>query len=236
MSSTTSESDTFGSSYSWDLSDLDLIFADEFDDIGGGPDPSSWEFNVGPAGSWYNNEEQGYEDGLDVAQIIDVDETANVNGALRITASNVNGDLTSARVKSKIEDVGPYGYYEIRAKLPSEQGAWPALWLLGDLEKNTWPLTGEIDIVEWSSVKHDEVTGNQIMSALHFADRHGGNPVTEAATLDSAVDNWHIYQLWWTPDAIKIGVDGTVRLTHTWSTISLSIRTSTIGRMTSRWT
>ena len=50
------------------------------------------------------------------------DPSDEVDSALRITAKNVDGTITSARVKSDI-DVGPYGYYEVRAKLPSEDGA-----------------------------------------------------------------------------------------------------------------
>ena len=130
-----------------------------------------------------------------------------MNGALRITAKNVDGTITSARVKSDI-DVGPYGYYEVRAKLPSEDGAWPAIWLLGEGGRATWPHEGEIDMVEWSSA---EGAGNrQIISALH----RPAESVVERPTLDGAVDEWHIYQLWWTPNSIKIGVDGTESDAH----------------------
>lgn len=42
-----------------------------------------------------------------------------------------------------------YGKIEIRAKLESAQGAWPAMWMLGENEKyGGWPKNGEIDIME----------------------------------------------------------------------------------------
>ena len=61
---------------------------------------------------------------MDDAEIDDWDPSDEVNGALRITAKNADGTITSARVKSDI-DVGPYGFSGVRAKLPSEDGAWP---------------------------------------------------------------------------------------------------------------
>ncbi len=40
------------------------------------------------------------------------------------------------------------GKIEVRAKLNSGQGAWPAIWLMPFNQKKTWPLEGEIDIME----------------------------------------------------------------------------------------
>ncbi|MEM6691731.1 MAG: glycoside hydrolase family 16 protein [Planctomycetota bacterium] len=41
-----------------------------------------------------------------------------------------------------------YGRWEVRAKLPSSRGMWPAIWLLSDVSTNPWPSQGEIDIME----------------------------------------------------------------------------------------
>ena len=42
-----------------------------------------------------------------------------------------------------------YGKVEIRAKIPSGGGTWPALWMLGDnIDSVGWPACGEIDIME----------------------------------------------------------------------------------------
>ena len=193
-----------------DLTGYSLVFEDEFNAVGESPDSANWTFDLGNDG-WGNGEVQDYQSGLDDAQIIDWDTSGAVNGALRITAKNVDGTITSARVKSDI-DVGPYGYYEVRAKLPSESGAWPAIWLLGEGGRSTWPADGEIDLVEWSSAYASGDT--EIISALHYPAAHGGSANDTNATLSSAVDEWHTYQLWWTPDSIKIGVDGTEADAH----------------------
>ena len=71
-----------------------------------------------------------------------------------------------------------YGYYEVRAKLPSESGAWPAIWLLGDMTADRpWPDTGEIDLVEWSSndtSTRSPVTGSSAhcTSGVRLISRH----------------------------------------------------------------
>src|SRR5690606_7763238 len=42
-----------------------------------------------------------------------------------------------------------YGKVEVRAKMDSAQGCWPAIWLLGSTnEYGGWPDFGEIDIME----------------------------------------------------------------------------------------
>lgn len=49
-------------------------------------------------------------------------------------------------VYSKDKKTLEYGKIEIRAKLPSAQGCWPAIWMLPETGK--WPYGGEIDIME----------------------------------------------------------------------------------------
>ena len=198
-----------------------LAFEDNFDEIGQAPDAEHWTLETGATG-WGNQELQNYTNSTDNSVIVDVGvadgdtDQANdgVNGALRITAKREGGEITSARVKSDIDTLPAYGYYEIRAKLPSESGAWPAIWLLGDMNDGGWPATGEIDMVEWSSKYFSEADGDTIIHALHMTDRHGGNPVKWEGQIDSQVDDWHTYQLWWTPEYVKLGVDGGIHDAH----------------------
>ena len=57
------------------------------------------------------------------ASELDTDGTADgVNGALKIIANKTGNEITIRSGKSDVDDLGAYGYYEVRAKLPSESG------------------------------------------------------------------------------------------------------------------
>ena len=148
-----------------------LAFEDNFDEIGQQPNPEHWTHETGATG-WGNGELQNYTNSADNSVIVDVgvadgdtDSVADgINGALKITAlRSGGGEITSARIKSDIDELGAYGYYEVRAKLPSETTTWPAIWLLGNMTADRpWPDTGEIDLVEWSSRYFNENSGFEL--------------------------------------------------------------------------
>lgn len=104
--------------------DWQLIWTDEFD----GPDssavnPSKWSFNTG-AGGWGNGELQYYTDRTDNAYMQD--------GSLVIKAQREDhkgSRYTSARLVSRGTGDWLYGRFEVRAKLPYDQGIWPAIWM-----------------------------------------------------------------------------------------------------------
>jgi len=205
-----------------------LTFEDNFDNVGGQPSADHWTYDLGDGSAagipgWGNGESQVYESDLDNVHIIDLiardsgeadtdGANDNINGALRIVANKTGDEITSARIKSDIGEIGSHGYYEVRAKIPPESGAWPAIWLLGDVGNGNWPDVGEIDLMEWSSGL--SYPSNQISSALHFrgtADQQpsfGGTQFYNETTLSSSVEEWHTYQVWWSPDEIRVGVDG----------------------------
>jgi beta-glucanase (GH16 family) len=162
-------------------------------------DSDTWGKDLG-AGGWGNGESQTYTDSINNAY--------EQNGALHIAADKTGSSITSARLKS-VPDVGPNAYVEVRAKVPVGQGAWPAAWLLG---QGQWPDTGEIDIMEWSSAYFNP---SQTQSALHFrGDNNAGGNLTYGntqkkgiTTLGAPVTEFHTYQVWWTQDYIRFGVD-----------------------------
>jgi beta-glucanase (GH16 family) len=52
----------------------------------------------------------------------------------------------SARISTKNHYSITYGRVEVRAKLPRGDWLWPAIWMLPN--SGTWPMSGEIDIME----------------------------------------------------------------------------------------
>jgi len=186
-----------------------LAFSDEFGgfvhNATGAPSAPAthWTRETGTGNNgWGNGESQVYTSDLSNAFVED--------GTLHIVANKTGTSITSARLKSDLPDLDPYGYIEVRAKLPAETGAWPAIWMLGN---GTWPDTGEIDIVEWARMFAD----NQAQAAIHFKGdnnqsitSYGNTAFKASTTLSTDIDSFHTYQLWWSPDAIRVGVDGDV--------------------------
>src|SRR5215470_9572219 len=120
-----------------------LVWADEFD-YDGLPDPKKWSYDVGGHG-WGNKELQYYTEGRK--------ENARVeNGLLIIEArrdSWEGHEYTSVRLVTKGKGDWTYGRIEVKAKLPSGRGTWPAIWMLPTAsDYGGWPSSGEIDIME----------------------------------------------------------------------------------------
>ena len=197
-----------------------LVFFDEFD-YEGRPDAQKWHHQIIPPnnGSWHNNELQHYTDRPENSF---VDE-----GALKIKALKeqytYNGSTkayTSARMNAKFAFT--YGRVEVRAKLPSTAGTWPAIWTLGANSNETgnyfgdqygsvgWPLCGEIDILVQTGWDK-----NSTISHFHWGDLNTGEYKEEGseAPIENASGEYHIYSLEWDSNSLKTYVDD--RLIHT---------------------
>ncbi|WP_415371050.1 family 16 glycosylhydrolase [Patiriisocius sp. Uisw_047] len=177
-----------------------LVWADEFD-VDGPPCTGNWSYNVGTGSNgWGNGETQYYTDRPENIIVED--------NMLKITArrEDFNGsEFTSSRIVSQDKFEFTFGKVEMRAKLPTGGGTWPALWMLGaDFETNPWPAAGEIDIMEHVGNSQDE-----IFSTLHYPGASGGNGMSSSTIIPGASDNFHIYSVDWTLDLITFSVDGT---------------------------
>lgn len=197
-----------------------LIWSDEFEGEGV-IDNSKWHHQtLLPNGSsWYNNEIQHYTDRIDNSNVS--------NGVLNIVAKKevyssqgVTKQYTSARLNSKF--AFQYGKIEIRAKLPSGLGTWPAIWTLGkNINENgaywdnqgygttSWPACGEIDIME-----HWGYNQNYVQSATHTPSSYGGTVNIGGQVIPTASSEFHTYTLLWYPDRLVFSVDGNIHYTY----------------------
>lgn len=176
------------------------VWCEEFN-YEGLPDSNKWYFETGGSG-WGNNELQYYTNQ-------DLDNAHVDNGTLKITAkleSLMGNDYTSARITSKYRGDFLYGRFEIRAKLPSGKGTWPAIWMLpSQNEYGIWPASGEIDIME-----HVGYDPTQIYATIHTgAYNHNLNTqIGYSKTVADAETAFHIYELVWEPGFMEVFVDG----------------------------
>ena len=173
-----------------------LVWSDEFDG-NGVINPNIWTYELGNGSDgWGNQEVQNY-----------TSSSSNIKkegGILKITAiKESNGAYTSARIKTQDKFEFKYGLIEIRAKLPSAQGTWPALWMLGsNFSEVGWPQCGEIDIMEQFEDK------NRVKSTLHWKLSDGERGEYGLETANNTSSDWHIYSIDWTPTSIKSYLDG----------------------------
>src|SRR5206468_6281295 len=106
-----------------------------------------------------------------------------------------------------------HGRFEIRAKLPSGKGIWPALWMLPtDQRYGGWPHSGEIDIMELLGRQPNKVYGT-----LHYSGPRGHESKGKSYTLPSGsfADDFHVFQFEWEERAMRWYVDGQLYQTQT---------------------
>lgn len=181
--------------------DYVLVWADEFN-YEGMLDTSKWNYEVGTGnGGWGNGEQQFYTNRLENVSVQD--------GHLTITAKreNYNGSgYTSGRVTTKAKGDWKYGFVEVKAKLPTGQGTWPAIWMLpSTYEYGGWPNSGEIDIMETTGYNPSNILGT-----IHTGDynhmigtQRGSNTRVSNSTTD-----YNLYQMEWTDTYVRMMVNG----------------------------
>jgi hypothetical protein len=177
-----------------------LVWSDEFT-TDGAPDPAKWTYDLG-AGGWGNGELQNYTN---------LPANAKVQGgSLIITAikeASGGAAYSSARIKTQGLYDFKYGTIEMRAKMPTGAGTWPAFWSLG-ASAGSWPAIGEIDFMEFIGVKP-----LQTQSALHYPGHSGGDAPYKTTVIANAASEFHVYKTIWSPKTIRFYLDGTLYFT-----------------------
>lgn len=192
-----------------------LVWSDEFSGTGS-PNSNLWfhQTQLPAGGSWFNGELQHYTNRL-------VNSSVG-NGLLRITARRENftdqgqtKQFTSARLNSKFAFT--YGRVDVRAKLPSGAGTWPAIWTLGQNINEpggffssqfgavNWPACGEIDIMEhWGN------NPNVIHGSIHTPSSFGATVNTQTRRLSSVSSTFYVYSIVWDENKIDFLIDDVV--------------------------
>ena len=180
-----------------------LVWADEFARAGL-PDARRWDHDTARnREGWWNREQQYYAR----------ERAANAEvrgGRLVITARRESlsdrpdwggQPYSAARLVTRGRAEWTYGFFEVRAKLPCGRGTWPAIWTLGS--GGRWPDDGELDILE--QVGHRPT---RLFSTVHTKAGSGAHGQGADAFVPDACGRFHDYQMLWTADAIRFGIDG----------------------------
>jgi beta-glucanase (GH16 family) len=186
----------------------ELVWNDEFN--AAQIDLSRWEHEVNGHGGG-NNELQYYTDRVENSFI---EDGKLVIRALRENYSGPDGerDYTSARLRTANKGDWKYGRFEIRAKLPSGQGLWPAIWMLPtDWIYGGWPASGEIDIMELLGQEPWKVYGT-----IHFGGPGDHRQLGAQYNLSSGLfsENFHEFAIEWEVNEIRWFVDDSLYATQ----------------------
>lgn len=176
-----------------------LAWHDEFN--GSVIDTATWNFEVNGNGGG-NNELQYYTHEDRNAWLED--------GTLVIQALKeeyLGKHYTSARLNTSHKKDWLYGRADVRAKLPTAWGMWPAIWMMPtDGFYGGWPASGEIDIMELVGKEPNKVYGT-----VHWEENgqhlsSGGNYLLPGGRLFS--NGFHLFSFEWSADSLKWFVDG----------------------------
>ena len=189
-----------------DRSALSLTFADEFNSLSlRNGDQGTWDAKfwwASEKGSTLpNNAEDQWYINPSYAGTAAVNPFSVQNGVLTITAAETPAslagqlegfDYTSGMLNTYSTFAQTYGYFEIRADMPTEQGAWPAFWLLP--ADGSWP--PELDVVEMRGQEPNivNVTAHSIANGKYTMDQTAVNV--------ASTEGFHTYGVLWDKEQI----------------------------------
>ena len=212
------------------------MWSDEFD--GQNIDTNKWNFEVNCAGGG-NNEKQCYTADKTNAFL----SAGMLNIVAKPAPAGAEKPYTSARITTKKKADFKYGRFEMRAKLPSGQGAWPAFWMMPtDSVYGDWPRSGEIDIMEAVNLKVKDATGN-IESNVHGT-LHYGKPWPNNSSSGknyalpggkNPADDFHTYAVEWQQGEIRWYVDDYLFATQRQSDVRYNSKDQAVGLKHRGW-
>jgi beta-glucanase (GH16 family) len=188
-----------------------LVWADEFEYIGK-PDPANWGYEKGFVRNeefqWYQKDNAYCKNGK---LIIEgrrerKQNPSYVSGSNDWRKSREYAEFTSSSLLTRGLHHWLYGRFEIRAKIDTRSGLWPAFWTLGI--NGHWPHNGEIDIMEYYKGK--------LLANVAWGGRERWQPIwnTYILPLDSLKkndrvwsDKFHVWRMDWDEHNISLYLD-----------------------------
>ena len=199
-----------GAAPAWSAEQWKMVWHDEFDK-NGPPDPANWNFEQGfvrnEEPQWYQPENAVCTNGLLVIEAR-AEHKRNphyVAGSEDWTTRREWIESTSASLTTYGLHEFKYGKFEMRARIDTRNGSWPAFWTLGsNVGEVGWPGCGEIDIME--AYTHN------VLANVDYELDHNSKWSTVKKPLASFPWNWskkfHIWTMEWDDQKIDLRLDG----------------------------
>jgi len=186
-----------------------LVWSDEFNNAGA-PDPNNWTFETGFVRNqelqWYQPQNARVENGL---LVIEARRERHPNPAYETDATDWRrrsqfAEYTSASLMTRGLHSWQYGYFEMRGRIDTSSGLWPAWWTLGTAGR--WPHNGEIDIMEYyrSTLLANVAWGGPAPGRAIWDDVR--KPIGSFRDPDWAT-KFHVWRMLWDERSIRLSVD-----------------------------
>ena len=187
-----------------------LVWADEFNRTGA-PDPKDWTYERGFVRNrelqWYQPQNARQADGF---LIIEARRERVANPGYEAGSSDWRrsrefAEYSSTSLMTRGLQSWRYGRFEMRGRIDTRAGLWPAFWTLGI--SGDWPHNGEIDIMEYyrGILLANVAWGGAKRFEAIWADSRKSIDSFKDAGWSSA---FHVWRMDWDERAIVLSVDG----------------------------
>lgn len=176
--------------------DFQLVWQDDFN--GSAIDTTKWSRITEGSPDWKNymtKDDQVYEVS---------DGNLHLKGLVNPDTQTDSRPYLTGGVWTKDKFNFTYGKVEVRAKMDLAQGSWPAIWLLGRTNDDSWPDNGEIDIME--HLNFDDFIHSTVHSKIK------SSPSTKTAKVNPS--EFNTYGVEWFPNKIVFTINGATTFTY----------------------
>jgi beta-glucanase (GH16 family) len=187
-----------------DLTGYWLTFDDEFNSLSISQNGTGtvWS-DIRPGSRMGPNADIGFGNSAFVDPASGVNPFSLQNGALQITAQRADSSIAgpaqwaSGLISTISSFSQKYGYFEIRAELPTDTGVWPAFWMLPT--DRSWP--PEIDVLE--------AYGDSNLWQYTHTNQDGQHTYQQTWSAQPTMMNgYHTYGVMWDAQTITFYFDG----------------------------
>ena len=188
-----------------------LVWSDEFDKPGR-PDPTKWTYETGfvrnNEAQWYQPENARVENGMLIIEAKrekkpNPNYTPNGRGWKQ---TRQFAEYTSACLKTQGLASWKYGRFEMRGRIDTRPGMWPAWWTLGT--DGRWPNGGEIDIMEYY---RNMLLANAAWGSANPHEPEWSSVKTPLEKLGAGwSDKFHVWRMDWNEKELLLSCDGVV--------------------------
>ncbi len=193
-----------------------LVWSDEFNQEGR-LDSTAWNYERGFArnheAQWYQPDNAYCTGGnlvIEARKEVDRKNPLYQKGSKDWRREREFIEYTSSSVTTAAKKEFLYGRFEVRAKIPTGGGSWPAIWFLG--RGLPWPSCGEIDLMEYYRING---IPHILANACWGGERRGQSVWDDAKipfvhfTKDDPTwaDRFHVWRMDWDERSIKLYLD-----------------------------